>query len=74
MYTYKVDCFYTTNPFYTDDKKEAENVFEQFKSDYGDGVRLYEGVKPDNEDEEVDWETIAYYDKDENIPLENHED
>jgi len=47
---YKVDCLLHDNAaFYTKSKKEAEEVFEQYKQDYGDLVRLYES--PDTDDD-----------------------
>jgi len=75
MYTYKVECFYDVKPFYTDDKKQAQDVFNQFKLEYGDGIRLYEGIKPDNQNEEIKWQTIDLYDEKECVlPFENKED
>ena len=62
---YKVDCIlYDYAAFYTDDKKEAESTFEQYKEDYGDGVRLYEAENIDDDVDCLEWNLIDHYDAD----------
>lgn len=60
--TYKVSCNIYDNDFYTDSAKEARSVFNNYVADYGDGVRLYEAVKPKSNDAEIEWEIIDCHD------------
>lgn len=60
---YKVDCLLHDNAaFYTKSKKEAEEVFEQYKQDYGDLVRLYEAPDTDDDSDLLGGDVIDYYD------------
>jgi hypothetical protein len=63
--TYKVVNNLHEMDFYTDSKEEAEKVFKEYVAEYGDGIRLYEALKPDNEDDAPEWETIDCFDADE---------
>jgi hypothetical protein len=66
--TYKIVCLLNDASFYTDDESKALATFEQFKNDYGDGIRLYEALKSGNPDDMIDWNVMDYFD-DETINL-----
>lgn len=58
--------------FYTTDYKKAEEVFREWKEDGCDGIRFYEAITPEHDDDEPGWELIDYYDRyEEAIPAEN---
>lgn len=61
--TYKVVCNINDKDFYSDDKDRAYEVFNQYKDDYGDGIRLYHAARPEAEDEAPEWEVLDYYDE-----------
>lgn len=62
--TYKVLCNFG-EPFYTDDKGEAERKFQELQAEYGDGIRMYEAEKnKGKDDEEIEWEIIDCFDAD----------
>lgn len=60
--TYKIDYEGGSVAHYTHDKKEAYDVYEQFKKEYGDNIRLYEAPMPINDHDEIDWTVIDYFD------------
>jgi hypothetical protein len=64
--TYKVVCNLYDHDFYTDDYDEAKKIFEQYKKDYGDGIRLYEAIDTGNDDDPFDWDIIDSFDEDDN--------
>jgi hypothetical protein len=67
--TYKIDYDGGSAAHYTHDKKEAYEVYENFKTDYGNYIRLYEAPMPINDHDEIEWETIEYFDaEDTNVP------
>ena len=59
---YKVACLLNGVDFITSSRKEAVSVFEQYKENYGDMIRLYEAETPEDEEDAPDWIVIDYND------------
>ena len=64
-YTYKVEHLPTSTAHYTHDKQEAYDTYQKFRSDFRDGIRIYEAPMPINDHDEIEWEVIEHYDEDE---------
>jgi len=61
--TYKVVNNLYEMDYYTDDKEEAYKVYKQYVSDYGDGIRLYEAEKTNDDEDPAEWELIEAFDE-----------
>ena len=59
--TYKVEHLESGASYYTNSKKDAIKMFDKFKIDFGDMIRLYEAPIPINDHDEIEWEIIDYY-------------
>lgn len=71
--TYKVVCDFNDNDFHTDQYDTARDIFNEYREEYGDGIRLYEAETPEEDDESPEWEIIDWHDKDEEPKDESKE-
>lgn len=70
--TYKVVNNLHEMDFYTDDKQEAETIFKQYVKEYGDGIRLYEAIKTEGNEDAPEWEIIDCHDEDDEAGGQQH--